>query len=63
MFMINALFYVLIVICTAALSILGYEYTTQGHGIHPLLGVLTCFILVVLHLWFIHLTVPKARFA
>lgn len=59
MFMIHALFYMLIAISIASLSILGYQYTTQGYGLHPLLCIAVCFILVVLHLWFIHLTTPK----
>lgn len=61
MFMLNALFYVLIAACISALSILGYQYVVDGHGLHPLVCVATILTLVVMHLWFTYLITPTYK--
>ena len=59
MFMVNALFYVLIAIAIAALSILGYQYVTEGYGLHPLVCIAASIGMVTMHMWFTYLITPK----
>lgn len=61
MLMVTALLQVLVAIATAMLAIMGYQFVTEGSGLHPLLCIVTILFMTIGLIAFNNLPYSKAH--